>query len=159
VADNGFRASSHWLIPPAPALMGLRAPPGVPAVGHTLDPRSCPACAPTRTKVPAPAPAPESLGPSTLAKLVVAAAALSTSTRRRVAVSDLVVRAWQLYPESFGLRGYESIYPDANKVLSKLFGVEGAVARGYLRRVSTGVYAATTAGLAHARATATRRAA
>ena len=61
--------AAHWLVPPPPSPMGSRPLPGVPAVGHTLDPRHCPACgtaAPAtarEVKVPAPAPTPRVVPP------------------------------------------------------------------------------------------------
>ena len=33
---------------------------------------------------------------------------------------DLVVRAWDLFPDQFGLQGYASKYPDSNRVLTKI---------------------------------------
>lgn len=71
--------------------------------------------------------------------------------------ADLVVRAWQLFPESFSMRGHA--HPDSNRVLAKLPGPEGLVGRGYLRRVSTSTYALTPQGVAQARSLAPRRAA
>ena len=53
-----------------------------------------------------------------------------------IAESDLIVRAWQLYPEAFSLRGHP--HPDSNRVRAKLHGVEGVIARGWLRKPSDG---------------------
>lgn len=63
--------------------------------------------------------------------------------------SDLIVRAWTMFPESFSLRGYPT-HPDANRVLSKLSGEDGPIAAGHLRRVSTSTYAVTMQGVARA---------
>lgn len=94
------------------------------------------------------------------AKLVVAAYDLATSRGDALLPfddADLVVRAWELFPESFSMRGYA--HPDSNRVLAKLPGTDGLVGRGYLRRVSTSTYALTPRGVAHARTLAPRRAA
>lgn len=55
-----------------------------------------------------------------------------------VALGDLVVRAWTLWPESFGLAGHSARPPDSNRVLAKLSGVDGVVAQGWVRRVGAG---------------------
>lgn len=222
-------SAAHWLVPPPPALMGMRAAPGVPAAGHALDPRACPACGTARpvTDVPARAPKPPRVrravpqpapayapklvaqvldavapgaadaiddhrdrvqsvgahapaaavadvdeapalpeapapvatvlelpvlerpkGPVTFPmrlraalaevppfgadftvrrQLLVAGADLALSRGSFEAsfdVHELVVRAWQLYPETFAMRGYPQ-HPDSNRVLAKLSGPEG----------------------------------
>jgi len=53
---------------------------------------------------------------------------------------DLAVTAWQHAPWAFGLRGYEQIHPDFNKILVSLFGRRGMLAKGLLVQVRTGLY-------------------
>lgn len=50
----------------------------------------------------------------------------------------LAVRAWEAFPEAFGLRGFERLHPDNNKVNATLCGSKGLVARGFLRRLADG---------------------
>ena len=38
---------------------------------------------------------------------------------------DLVVAAWRLYPDTFGLSGYADQYPDSNRVLTNIMGTKG----------------------------------
>lgn len=50
---------------------------------------------------------------------------------------DLVVRAWSLFPETFGLPGFVAQHPDSNRVLSKVYGGDGLADAGYLARLTT----------------------
>lgn len=144
--------------------MGLRGAPGVPSLGHTSDPRACPACGtaappkptpvtlapPARVApVPAPpvvvrAPKPVLRDATTLVERILRAA-LDLSAHGAIDAHALAVRAWELYPASFALNGYPQ-YPNANAVLVKLSGDAGLVGRGLLRRVSTSTYALTNRG-------------
>lgn len=47
--------------------------------------------------------------------------------------ADLAVRAWEKYPEAFGLAGYRENFPAADKVFSKLYGSTGLILRGHVR--------------------------
>lgn len=61
--------------------------------------------------------------PETHRGLVLCAAGLlADGTARDVAIEDLVVRAWELAPEAFGLRGHP--HPDSNRVVSKIYGAQ-----------------------------------
>jgi hypothetical protein len=70
---------------------------------------------------------------SAAALLVKAAHDLAAHGRCPFTAQDLCVHAWTLYPQRFGLRGYESRYPDFNTVRVALSGPKGLVERGYLR--------------------------
>lgn len=48
--------------------------------------------------------------------------AVSGGTTRMCAYEDIVVQAWRLAPEEFGLRGYEREYPDASDLHKPLYG-------------------------------------
>lgn len=48
--------------------------------------------------------------------------------------SELIVRAWEAHPGLFGLRGFQLLHPDSNKVATYLFGARGLIRRGLLRR-------------------------
>jgi hypothetical protein len=83
--------------------------------------------------------------------LLVAARDVALATAgERVSATDLVLRAWALAPERFGLAGAER-YPDSNRVLAKLSGADGLCGLGWLRRVEPGVYRVTDAGRAELR--------
>ncbi len=60
---------------------------------------------------------------------------------------DLVVRAWQLSSDRFGLQGYATQYPDSNRVLSKIMGRESPLRkRGLLRKIGEKRYQLTDVG-------------
>lgn len=61
---------------------------------------------------------------------------------------DLVVTAWQLYPDTFGLSGYSDQYPDSNRVLTNIMGTKGMRGKGWLRKVGEKQYRLSSAGLA-----------
>ena len=60
---------------------------------------------------------------------------------------DLVVAAWRLYPDTFGLSGYADQYPDSNRVLTNIMGTKGMRGKGWLRKVGEKQYRLTSAGL------------
>jgi hypothetical protein len=47
---------------------------------------------------------------------------VADGTTRMCAYEDIVVRAWKLFPQEFGLRGYVDLYPDASDVHKPLYG-------------------------------------
>lgn len=53
---------------------------------------------------------------------------------------QLVVHVWNRFPKAFGLKGYQDSYPDANLVLSYLYGARGLVSRGLLRAAGVGFF-------------------
>lgn len=66
-------------------------------------------------------------------------------------LSRLVLAAWNEDPCRFGLRHYESLHPDSNKIICHLCGPRGLVGRGLLRTVGERSYDLTPAGLEWAR--------
>ena len=60
---------------------------------------------------------------------------------------DLVVHAWRLYPDTFGLSGYSELYPDSNRVLTNIMGTKGMRGKGWLRKVGEKLYRLTSAAL------------
>src|ERR1700733_5140009 len=60
---------------------------------------------------------------------------------------DLIVQAWKLYPDTFGLSGYGDLYPDSNRVLTNIMGTKGMRGKGWLRKVGEKQYRLTSAGL------------
>jgi hypothetical protein len=55
-------------------------------------------------------------------KILLAIHDVAGGTTRLCAYEDIVVRAWQLFPEEFGLRGYTELYPDASDLHKPLYG-------------------------------------
>lgn len=69
---------------------------------------------------------------------------------------DLVVRAWTLYPDTFGLAGYSKLYPDSNRILTNIMGRKGMRAKGWLRKVGEKQYRLTSQGISDGDALLTR---
>lgn len=61
-------------------------------------------------------------------------------------VEDLIVRAWEQFPESFALRGYHALHPDSNRVLAKLSGTDGLCGLGWLEHTDQRMYRITRKG-------------
>jgi hypothetical protein len=78
-------------------------------------------------------------------KILVAASALGEEADT-FSVEDLIVRSWQFYPEAFSLRGYHGKYPDSNRVLAKLSGVDGLCGLGWLEHTDQRMYRLTRKG-------------
>lgn len=79
-------------------------------------------------------------------KLLVAA----LEVRKRSATftaEDLIVEAWHLYPDTFGLSGYADKYPDSNRVLTSIMGTKGMRGKGWLRKVGEKQYRLTSTRL------------
>jgi hypothetical protein len=72
--------------------------------------------------------------------LLVAAYHLEQRGLAPCSLEDLIVEAWKLNPNRFGLRGRTKSYPDANRVSAQLSARAGVVRRGYLLRIGPGLY-------------------
>jgi hypothetical protein len=59
---------------------------------------------------------------------------------------DLIVRCWERFPDTFGLRGYAEKYPDSNRILTNIMGVKGLRGKGWLRKIREKHYRVTEAG-------------
>ena len=55
-------------------------------------------------------------------KILVAMNQLSRGSRKALEYEDIVVAAWKLFPEDFGLRKYVREYPDASDIHKPLYG-------------------------------------
>jgi len=62
---------------------------------------------------------------------------------RTFSAEDLVVKAWEMYPDTFGLSGYSDKYPDSNRVFTKIMGTKGMRGKGWLRKVGEKQYQVT----------------
>jgi len=84
-------------------------------------------------------------------KLLIAAMELERHGKTSFSAEDLVVSAWQKFPDAFGLRGYlddkkRPIYPDSNRVYAEIMGSKPLRKSGLMRRVGNKMYALTEAG-------------
>ena len=55
-------------------------------------------------------------------KILIAMLSLSEGTCRPLEYEDIVVKAWMLFPEDFGLRKYVREHPDASDIHKPLYG-------------------------------------
>jgi hypothetical protein len=92
---------------------------------------------------------------SVVEKLLLAAIHLEGDGRDTFTAEDLVVGAWRLFPDTFGLRGYvddagHPLYPDSNRVFAEIMGSKPVRKRGLLVKVGNKLYRLTEAGREHA---------
>jgi hypothetical protein len=93
---------------------------------------------------------------SVVEKLIVAAFLLDEEGKRIFSAEDLVVKAWNVFPETFGLAGQtdnegKSLHPDSNRVFAEIMGSKPIRKRGYLLKVGEKQYQLTEAGIDYAR--------
>lgn len=77
--------------------------------------------------------------------ILLALAEVAKGTTCLCAYEDVVVRAWQLFPQEFGLRGYAEKYPDSSDLHKPLY---GPLKRDGYVRVQNKKFGLTEAGLA-----------
>jgi len=87
-------------------------------------------------------------------KIILAAYKLHNSGKQSFSLEDLVVSAWENFPDTFGLKGHSGpngklCYPDSNRVSAEIMGSKPARKLGLIRKVGTKIYKLTEAG--HAR--------
>ncbi len=88
-------------------------------------------------------------------KLLLAASELEEKGFRPFSAEQLVVSAWQKFPDTFGLAGYRGVngelsYPDSNRVFAEIMGSKPIRKRGMLEKVGSKMYQVTEAGHQHA---------
>jgi hypothetical protein len=79
-------------------------------------------------------------------KILLAAFGLEELGQTPFTAEALIVAAWQKYPRTFGLKGFEDKHPDSNKVLSSLMGERGLARRGWLLKTGQKLYTLTRDG-------------
>src|SRR5262245_61200970 len=79
-------------------------------------------------------------------KILLAAAHLEDLGQSPFSAEALIVSAWQKYPKTFGLKGFEQHYPDSNKVLAGIMGEKGLTRRGWMIKVGQKLYTLTRDG-------------
>jgi hypothetical protein len=88
-------------------------------------------------------PQPPGLNPRDM-RIIEALFALSPGGPRVVTYEDIVVRAWELHPSDFGLRGYAEKYPDASDIHKRLY--NRLKSQGWVRTVGQKKFALTPPG-------------
>lgn len=73
-------------------------------------------------------------------KILLSAFQLEEQGHSPFSAEALVVAAWQKYPRTFGLKGYDEQYPDSNKVLASIMGEKGLARRGWLTKMGQKLY-------------------
>jgi hypothetical protein len=73
-------------------------------------------------------------------KILLAASQLEEQGQSPFSAEALIVAAWQKYPRTFGLKGYDEQYPDSNKVLASIMGEKGLARRGWLNKMGQKLY-------------------
>jgi len=90
-------------------------------------------------------------------KLLLAAWHLESELNKSpFSAEDLVVQAWRLFPETFGLSGYlnehgKPFYPDSNRVFAEIMGSKPLRRMGLLQKAGQKMYILTESGREHAR--------
>ncbi len=79
-------------------------------------------------------------------KILLAAFGLEEQGQSPFSAEALIVAAWQKYPRTFGLKGFEDMYPDSNKVLSSIMGEKGLARKGWLLKAGMKIYSLTRDG-------------
>lgn len=94
-----------------------------------------------------PPPPPQPAKPPTVRELILLAASdVAERHAGLVPVGSLVVRAWEIAPERFGLPGHEREHPHSSRVLAKLSGTDGLLALGWLDVTGPSSWKLTTRG-------------
>ncbi len=79
-------------------------------------------------------------------KILLAAFGLEEQGQSPFTAEALIVAAWQKYPRTFGLKGFEDLYPDSNKVLASIMGEKGLARKGWLLKAGMKIYTLTRDG-------------
>lgn len=79
-------------------------------------------------------------------KILLAGFQLEEQGQSPFSAEALIVSAWQKYPRTFGLKGYDDQYPDSNKVLASIMGEKGLTRRGWLSKPGQKLYSLTHEG-------------
>jgi hypothetical protein len=80
-------------------------------------------------------------------KLLIAAGRLTEEGRTDFSTEDLVVSAFEQFPDDFALRGYPK-YPDSNPILTQVMGKQASmIVKGWLEKTGAKKYRLTSKGL------------
>ena len=59
---------------------------------------------------------------------------------------QLIVKAWEMDKDLFGLQGYADQHPDSNRILTNIMGNKGLKGKGWIERVGEKQYRLTASG-------------
>jgi hypothetical protein len=98
---------------------------------------------------------------SILEKLLISAYELQKNGRQPFTAEELVVSAWEHFPDAFGLAGFRNekgkmTFPDSNRVFAEIMGSKPIRKRGYLVKVGSKMYQLTESGADYAKHLAER---
>ncbi len=79
-------------------------------------------------------------------KILLAAHSLEESGTSPFTAEQLIVKAWQMDKDLFGLQGYANEHPDSNRVLTNIMGSKGLKGKGWIERVGEKQYKLTASG-------------
>lgn len=93
---------------------------------------------------------------SILEKLLIAAYRLQEKGRLPFTAEELVVAAWENFPDAFGLAGFRNAdgklsHPDSNRVFAEIMGSKPIRKKGYLVKVGSKIYQLTESGTEYAK--------
>jgi len=78
-------------------------------------------------------------------KIVLAASSLENRGKKQFSAEDLVIEAWENFPNAFSLDGYPD-HPDSNRVYAILMDSKSRAAHGWIQKVGKKRYQLSTAG-------------
>ena len=85
-------------------------------------------------------------------EVLLAAAKLTNNTKKEFTEWELTVETWRLNKNRWGLRGYESKYPNHKRVMNEIMatGTQKIIGKGWLEKIRPNYYKLTSLGLAKA---------
>src|SRR5262245_17116824 len=79
-------------------------------------------------------------------KILLAANALEEGGISPFTAEQLIVKAWEMDKDLFGLQGYANEHPDSNRILTNIMGSKGLKGKGWIERVGEKQYRLTASG-------------
>lgn len=79
-------------------------------------------------------------------KILLAAYALEESGTSPFTAEQLIVKAWEMDKDLFGLQGYSNQHPDSNRILTNIMGNKGLRGKRWIERVGEKKYRLTASG-------------
>ncbi len=79
-------------------------------------------------------------------KILLAARDLEGEKNGSFTAEDLIVKAWELDRDAFGLQGYADRFPDSNRILTNIMGTKGLRGRNWIEKLGEKTYRLTATG-------------
>lgn len=83
-------------------------------------------------------------------KILLAAYSLERSGISPFTAEQLVIKAWEMDKDLFGLQGYADKYPDSNRVLTNIMGNKGLKGKDWIEKVGEKQYRLSASGTSNA---------